>query len=105
MAEEVKAAQPPAEGENKQRDIFNEMKSRLKEALEDKNEFEIEYLQLQKNYMRLKNAKPPAPPSPANDKNKGSLEDQAKLNKLIAAQLKSDEETKVLREDNVMLKR
>ena len=31
------------------------MKSKLKEALEDKKDFEIEFLQLQKNYLKAKN--------------------------------------------------
>ncbi len=31
------------------------MKGRLKEALEEKKDFEIEFLQLQKNYLKTKN--------------------------------------------------
>jgi len=31
------------------------MKSKLREALEDKKDFEIEFLQLQKNYLKAKN--------------------------------------------------
>ena len=77
------------------------MKQRLKEALDDKRDFEIEYLQLQKNYLRLKNAQPANPAAPAEK----SKEDQAKMNKLIAAQQKADEEMRVLREDNDMYKR
>ena len=67
------------------------MKVRLKEALDEKRDFEIEYLQLQKNYIRTKNqlaeaqkqnaggqaAAPGEPPS---------KEDKDKLNKMIAAQ-------------------
>ena len=37
-------------------EAFEQMKARLKEALDDKRDFEIEYLQLQKNYLRTKNA-------------------------------------------------
>ena len=44
--------------ENDTRTKFNEMKDRLKEALDDKRDFEIEFLQLQKNYLRVKNSKP-----------------------------------------------
>lgn len=32
------------------------MKTRLKTALDEKRDFEIEYLQLQKNYLKAKNA-------------------------------------------------
>ena len=104
---EVVAAQPAEASAEQNKDMFEQMRSRLKEALEDKRDFEIEYLQLQKNFMRLKNAKPPALPSPKQSAapTQPSKEEQAKLNKLIAAQQKSDEETKVLREDNEMLKR
>ena len=35
---------------------FDDMKSRLKEALDEKRDFEVEYLQLQKNYLKVKNA-------------------------------------------------
>ena len=35
--------------------MFDSMKSRLKETLDEKRDFEIEYLQLQKNYIKLKN--------------------------------------------------
>ena len=43
------------EKEASQRTMFEEMKSRLKEALDDKKEFEIEFLQLQKNYLKVRN--------------------------------------------------
>ena len=35
--------------------MFDEMKGRLKDALEEKKEFEIEFLQLQKNYLKTRN--------------------------------------------------
>ena len=43
------------EKEASQRTMFEEMKSRLKEALDDKKEFEIEFPQLQKNYLKVRN--------------------------------------------------
>ena len=43
------------EKEAKQRTMFDEMKNRLKEALDEKKEFEIEFLQLQKNYLKVRN--------------------------------------------------
>ena len=64
------------------------MKARLKEALDDKRDFEIEYLQLQKNFLRTKNllaeAQKQQPAQPAGAE--PSREDKDKLNKMIAAQ-------------------
>lgn len=80
------------------RQMFDEMKGRLKEALDEKRDFEIEFLSLQKNFLKAKNeAKAQAGSS--------SPEDKDKIHKLIAAQSKAEEELKVLREDNAMLKR
>ena len=43
------------EKEENTRTMFDEMKGRLKEALDEKKEFEIELLQLQKNYLKTRN--------------------------------------------------
>lgn len=43
---EVMAAQPAEASAEQNKDMFEQMRSRLKEALEDKRDFEIEYLQL-----------------------------------------------------------
>ena len=86
--------------ENDTRTKFNQMKDRLKEALDDKRDFEIEFLQLQKNYLRVKNSKPnDEKPS---QQNKGS--DRERLNRLIAQDHKQQEELKALKEDNDLLK-
>ena len=82
------------------------MKGKLKEALDDKKDFEMEYLQLQKNFLRVKNAAPAKVSDEQADQQKpATAEDRKKLNQLIATQHKHDEEVNVLREDNSMLKR
>ena len=43
------------EKEASTKQVFDEMRQRLKDALDEKRDFEIEYLQLQKNYVRMKN--------------------------------------------------
>ena len=75
------------------------MKGRLKEALDEKRDFEIEFLQLQKNFLRLKNA-----PKPAQSEGP-SQEDKAKMNKLQSVNEQAEDELKVLKEDNDMMKR
>ena len=65
-----------AQKEASTKEVFEQMKTRLKDALDEKRDFEIEYLQLQKNYIKLKNAPPPA--------QERSKEDSDKLNRLIA---------------------
>ena len=54
--------------------------------------------QLQKNYLKLKNA--PKPQSEG-----ASREDRDRLNKLMAANEKAEEELKVLRDDKEMMQR
>ena len=71
------------------------MKSRLKETLEEKREFEIEYFSLQKNFLKVKNDSKVKPTSDV---------DKEQMNKLVAAQKKAEEELKVLRDDNALLK-
>lgn len=78
------------------------MKNRLKEALDEKRDFEIEFLSLQKNYLKLKNAPKPEPPAQVEGP---SREDKDKMNKMIAANQKAEDELKVLKEDNDMMKR
>lgn len=87
------------QNETNTRKKFEEMKTRLKEALDEKTEFEIEFLQLQKNFLRVKN-QAPRPQSTSE-----ITSDRVKLNKLIAAEHKSQEELKVMKEDNEVLKR
>ncbi len=82
------------------RETFDQMKGRLKEALDEKRDFEIEFLQLQKNYLRLKNA-----PKPAQQSEGPSQEDKAKMNKLQSVNEQAEDELKVLKEDNDMMKR
>jgi len=60
------------------------MKNRLKEALDEKRDFEIEFLSLQKNYLKLKNAPKPEP-LPAAEPEGPSREDKDKMNRMIAA--------------------
>ena len=72
------------------------MKSRLKETLDEKRDFEIEFLSLQKNYLKAKNE---------SKANASSAADQEKIHKLVAAQRKAEEELKVLRDDKALLKR
>ena len=88
------------EKEASQRTMFDEMKSRLKEALDDKKEFEIEFLQLQKNYLKVRNQA-----KDISESKKTQSADSDRMYQLIAAQAKAEEELKVLREDNDVLKR
>ena len=80
--------------------MFDEMKGRLKEALDDKKEFEIEFLQLQKNYLKTRNQA-----KEISQSSKLANADSDKMYQLIAAQSKAEEELKVLREDGTILKR
>lgn len=59
------------------------MKNRLKEALDEKRDFEIEFLSLQKNYLKMKNAPKPEPIAAQPDG--PSREDKDKMNRMIAA--------------------
>jgi len=76
--------------------MFDSMKSRLKETLEEKRDFEIEYFSLQKNFIKAKNDSKEKPTSGV---------DKEQMSKLVAAQKKAEEELQVLRDDNAMLKR
>ena len=79
------------------KEMFESMKGRLKETLDEKRDFEIEYLSLQKNFVKARNAGQNAQASNPADKDK--------LHKLNAAQKKAEDEMQVLREDNALLKR
>ena len=61
------------------------MKNRLKEALDEKRDFEIEFLSLQKNYLKMKNALKPEQPIAAQQPEGPSREDKDKMNRMIAA--------------------
>ena len=89
------------EKENSTRKVFDEMKTRLKTALDEKRDFEIEFLQLQKNYLKLKNTEKEL----RAQERQSSKADTDKIAQLEAAQVKSDQELKVLKEDNDVLKR
>ena len=89
------------EKENSTRKVFDEMKTRLKTALDEKRDFEIEFLQLQKNYLKLKNTEKQL----RAQERQSSKADTDKIAQLEAAQVKSDQELKVLKEDNDVLKR
>ena len=89
------------EKENSTRKVFDEMKGRLKAALDEKRDFEIEFLQLQKNFLKAKNTEKELR---AQDR-ESSKADTDKIAKLEAAQAKSVEEAKVLKDDNEVLKR
>ena len=88
------------EKEASQRTMFEEMKNRLKEALDEKKEFEIEFLQLQKNYLKVRNQA-----KDISEARKNQSADSEKMYQLIAAQAKAEEELKVLQEDNQLLKK
>ena len=81
------------EKENSTRQVFDEMKGRLKEALDEKRDFEIEYLQLQKNYVKMKQQAQQA----ASGAGKASEADKERMHKLIAENSKAQDEMQVLR--------
>ena len=53
MIEKLKKSLADANSSGKE--MVEKMKTRLKETLDEKKEFEMEYLQLQKNYLKTKN--------------------------------------------------
>ena len=85
--------------------MVEQMKGRLKDTLEEKKEFEIEFLQLQKNFLKLKaenKAFKENAPSP------DELERlRAEVNRLKQNQgsSKDDEEAKMLKQDKQLLQR
>lgn len=62
------------------------MKGRLKEALDEKRDFEIEFLQLQKNYLKIKGTEKELREKDRQE----SKADTDKIAKLEAEKLKSD---------------
>ena len=75
------------------------MKTRLKDSLEEKKEFEIEFLQLQKNFLKIKNE------NKTLKENAPSLDELERLrhevDRLRKAQgnAKDDEEIRMLQQD------
>ena len=62
------------------------MKGRLKETLDEKRDFEIEFLQLQKNYLKTKNSEKEL----QSNKREASRSDTDKIGKLEAAMAKAN---------------